>query len=156
MAKRKEPYIKDGVANEFIYVPMAKAELSAGGGAVVTSEELGEKYAFRKKWAFESGLCKGKVVLMTVRGDSMEPTFKDGDTVLVDMARIKLISGCIYAMGTDDMLQIKRLERRGKGVRVISDNSRYEPYDAAPDEVRIIGQVVWYARQIINPEHNGD
>ncbi len=48
-----------------------------------------------------------------------------------------------------DLLSIKRLESRGETVRIISDNKEYEPYDMHHSEIRIIGQVVWYARHLV-------
>ena len=129
---------------------MAKAELSANGRLVVMSEGVTNQYAFRKYWMEQAGVAAKKAVLMMVLGDSMSPTLEDGDTVMLDTRRNKLVSGRIYAINCgDDMLQIKRLERRGKKVRIISDNKEiYDPYDVDPQEIIVIGQLIWYARQM--------
>ncbi len=147
----------DSIVDEFAFVYMAKAELSAGGGLVVMSEGFTNRYAFRKRWLKQVGVDEKKAVLMMVRGDSMEPTLADGDTVMVDTQRVKMVSGRVYAINCgDDMLQVKRLERRGNKVRVISDQKEiYDPYDVDPEDIRIIGQLVWYARQMVGFENNG-
>ena len=149
------PYIKD--ADEFAYISMAKGELSANGGLVVMPEEFTNQYAFHKRWIEQAGVAAKKAVLMIVRGDSMEPTLEDGDTVMVDTQRNKLVSGRIYAINCgDDMLQLKRLERTGKKVRVISDNKKiYDPYDVDPQEIIVIGQLIWYARQMTGFDNMG-
>ena len=52
--------------------------------------------------------------LMTVMGDSMEPTLFDGDLVLVDLSRKDLAQEGIFAVRIYDGLAVKRLQRAGK------------------------------------------
>ncbi len=137
----------------FDFVPMAEAKLSAGGGHVVISEQYGELYAFRKDWLRAVASSVSKIVLMTVEGESMTPTISDGDTVMVDMGRTRIKSGSIFAIGIDATVIIKRLEYLVNGrIRIISDNRQeYAPYDAEAKEIRIIGEVIWCAKQFIKP-----
>ena len=133
----------------FAEIPMASDELSAGGGQVVLSDTLRETYSFRRDWLAKKGIAKNKAVLMRVRGDSMSPTLEEGDTVLVDLLRTRVQPGRIYAIGMEDLIAVKRLEFRGAVVRIISDNRElYEAYDVATDGIRVIGQVVWFAREL--------
>jgi len=137
----------------FDFVPMAEAKLNAGGGHVVISEQYGELYAFRKDWLRTVASSVSKIVLMTVEGESMTPTISDGDTVMVDMGRTRIKSGSIFAIGIEDTIIIKRLEYLVNGkIRIISDNRQeYAPYDADTKEIRIIGEVIWCAKQFIKP-----
>lgn len=91
---------------------------------------------------------------MTVLGDSMEPLISDGDMVMIDLGRQRLHSGQIYAIGVGDAIMIKRLERMtDRSVRVISDNkATYPAYEIDLAELRILGQVIRYARQLVRPE----
>ncbi|WP_084511485.1 XRE family transcriptional regulator [Desulfatibacillum aliphaticivorans] len=137
--------------DEFDYLPMTHAELAAGDGRVVLEEGYKNRFAFRRDWLRRVGLNKSHAVLMVVRGDSMLPTLEDHDTVIVDLKRTRIDTGHIYAVNIgDDMLSIKRLESRGARVRVISDNKElYEPYEMNSSDIRIIGQVVWFSRQLV-------
>lgn len=62
----------------------------------------------------------------------------------------KVYASKIYAINSrDDLLQIKRLEFRAEIVRVMSDNKKiFEAYDIDPSKLRIIGQVIWFAREV--------
>ena len=136
--------------DEFDYLPMTHAELSAGGGRVVLEEGYKNRFAFRRDWLSRVGLNKSHAVLMVVRGDSMLPTLEDHDTVIVDLNRTRIDTGHIYAVNIgDDLLSIKRLESLGRQVRIISDNKEYATYDRDASEIRVIGQVVWFSRQLV-------
>ncbi|MBA2881802.1 phage repressor protein C with HTH and peptisase S24 domain [Desulfosalsimonas propionicica] len=141
-------------ARYFDFVPMAEARLNAGGGNVVMTEQYGEYYAFRKDWLRKVATGPGNIVLMTVEGESMTPTISDGDTVMIDMGRTRIKSGSIYALGIEDTIIIKRLEYLVSGsIRIISDNRQeYSPYEANPKNIRIIGEVIWCAKQFIKTE----
>lgn len=141
-------------ARYFDFVPMAEARLNAGGGNVVMKEQFGEYYAFRKDWLRKVATGPGNIVLMTVEGESMTPTISDGDTVMIDRGRTRIKSGSIYALGIEDTIIIKRLEYLVSGsIRIISDNRQeYAPYEANPKNIRIIGEVIWCAKQFIKTE----
>ena len=136
--------------DEFDYIPMSHAELSAGAGSVVLSEGFKNRFAFRRDWLRRVGINKSHAVMMVVRGDSMEPTLEDHDTVIVDLNRTRIDTGHIYAINIgDDLLSIKRLESLGREVKIISDNPAYDTYKRDMSEIRVLGQVVWYARQLV-------
>ena len=120
------------VPDVFSYVPMAKAQLSAGGGSFVLTEDFVGYYAFRKDWLKRIATGPDQVVLMKVQGNSMAPTIMDKDTVLIDIGRTRIIEGQIYAMRLDSTIMIKRLTHRPGGIiNVISDNKEeFEAYQA--------------------------
>jgi phage repressor protein C with HTH and peptisase S24 domain len=41
----------------------------------------------------------------------MEPGIRAGDTVMIDRSRTAVVAGGIYAVGIDDTIMIKRLEK---------------------------------------------
>ena len=88
---------------------------------------------------------------MIVQGESMSPTVMDGDLVMLDVGRRLVHGGGIYAIGLGDAISIKRLELLvGGRVRVISDNRKeYPPYEVDQAELRILGRIIWYARELI-------
>lgn len=136
----------------FHYIPKAKAKLSAGGGMFVLSEDVSDYYAFRKKWLNRIATSPKNVVLMEVQGNSMAPTILDKDTVLIDTGRLEIIEGMIYAIRLDHTIMIKRLTHRPGGIiNVISDNKEeFEPYQANRKDVHIIGQIIFFSRDLIS------
>jgi phage repressor protein C with HTH and peptisase S24 domain len=133
------------------FIPMAEAHLSTGGGAFVLSESVKNYFAFRKDWLRKVATSVRNLVLMNVRGHSMEPTIQEGDTVLIDTGRKRIYDGCIYALGQGETVVIKRLELlAGMRVRIISDNrTEFPPYEVPLRDLRILGQIIWYARELI-------
>ena len=136
---------------EFGLVPLSAARLSAGGGAFVITENIRAYYAFRKEWLHRVTSSPRQVILMVVEGDSMAPTICQGDTVLIDVGRRHIYPGRIYALGIDDTIMIKRLDPMMDGsVRVISDSrADYPPQIVDRRTLRVIGQVIWYARELV-------
>ena len=134
----------------FLQVPKIKARLSAGGGSFETEPEIKEFYSFRKDWLSKKGKARD-MVLMDIFGNSMEPELKEGDTVLIDQSQKAVLAGAIYAVGFDDTIVVKRLEKRPKELVLLSENERYPMMrfrDEEMDNVRIIGKVIWVCREM--------
>lgn len=133
----------------FAAVPKAAARLSAGGGSFVV-EGVSGRYHFRADWL--NRLCNpAMAVLFDCVGDSMEPTIRGGETLLVDRSRTEIEDGGIYALGVGDTVMVKRLRRTPDGlVRIISDNRDAYPEapPARPDEIRILGRVIWHGGEV--------
>ena len=83
------------------------------------------------------------------RGDSMQPTLLDGDMVLIDRSERQVREqDRIWAIAYGEIGSIKRVRISGGGVKVLSDNPSVREEVLAPDEVTIIGRVVWIGRKI--------
>lgn len=84
--------------------------------------------------------------LITAYGDSMEPTFRDGDVLLVDRGVGDVKIDAVYVLALHDDLYIKRLQRRPDGqILMKSDNKNYDPYvikDGDIDQFRVLGRVL--------------
>jgi len=83
-------------------------------------------------------------------GDSMQPTLRNDDDILIDLGQNKLDrQDRIWAFTYGDLGMIKRLRRLPSGqILVISDNQTVAAYEASPDEVHIIGRVIWVGHSI--------
>lgn len=67
--------------------------------------------------------------VLTGLGDSMAPTFKDGDLLLVDTGVTHVKIDAVYVMQRHDELFIKRLQRRPDGrFTMKSDNELFDDY----------------------------
>jgi phage repressor protein C with HTH and peptisase S24 domain len=139
----------------FVAIAHATPRPSMGGGAVVTEDgdTPGRAYHFRQSW-IRSKLkaSPAKLRIMHVEGDSMAPTLLSGDAVLVDMTRQLPNPPGIFVLDDGMGLVAKRLEHIPNSdppaVRVISDNKLYPEYDRTAEEIRIIGRIRWFAREI--------
>jgi phage repressor protein C with HTH and peptisase S24 domain len=133
----------------FVHVPKVAARLSAGGGSFETASKIEGHFAFQRSWLTQKG-DPGRMVLMDVSGDSMEPEIRDGDMVLIDRSRVEMLAGAIYAVGVDEAILVKRVEKQPNALVLHSDNPRYAPMVLRGDEtagVRMIGRVIWVCRE---------
>lgn len=141
-----------GVPDSCHLVPRLAVEVSTGMGRVVDDEEEVRTLAFDTRYLKKRGVRPEDARLVTARGDTMEATMSDGDTLLVDTAVHELRDDSIYCIQIGGNLRAKRLQRDSKGgVWVISDNPKYEneylsPAEAA--ELHIIARVIWIGRDV--------
>jgi len=139
----------DAVESEFKNIPKVKARLCAGGGSFEVGSEIEGYYAFRKEWLGSKGISD-KMVLMDIFGNSMQPELRDGDTVLVDESQKNILSGAMYAVGVEDTIMVKRVEKHPNRLALLSDNRDYSPIYLQLEElasIRIIGKVIWVCRE---------
>ena len=83
---------------------------------------------------------------MAAFGDSMEPTFRDGDALVVDTGETEVKTDAIYVILIAGILFVKRFQRRPDGdILMISDNKKYEPHvlkNDAPQPFKVMGRIV--------------
>jgi phage repressor protein C with HTH and peptisase S24 domain len=140
----------EDIHEELHRVPKVRARLDAGGGSFEVDSDVEGHYAFRRQWLRSKGQ-PDQMVLMEVTGDSMEPVLCDGDTVLIDQSQRRVFAGGIYAVGVQDTILVKRVEKHPYRLALISANPGYSPIYLMGDEidtVRIIGRVVWMCRDM--------
>lgn len=88
------------------------------------------------------GVKKADAVMYTQSGDAMAPTIKNGSLVLLDTS--KKTGNGVFLVRVDQQLYLQRLQYLpGVGVDIISDNNSYKSYTLQPDQVDVIGQLVW-------------
>lgn len=91
---------------------------------------------------FRTPINTNKVKGIQVDGDSMEPTLKSGDYVLVD-ENITFGTNGIYAIQYGGQILIKRLQFKMDGtIIIISDNEKYEKEIFNPTENQLPFQVL--------------
>ena len=84
------------------------------------------------------------IKMLRVFGDSMEPTLKDGDWVLVDISRNFLDSDGLYLIKKTTALAVKRLQTTVSGdILIKSDNTKYDTEREPLSVIVIIGKVVY-------------
>jgi len=132
---------------EYSLVPRYDVAASAGHGSIIHSEQVVDHLAFKTKWLRgDMGLEPDKLALITAKGDSMEPTIRDRDLLLVD-TREKPVSDGVYVLRLEGSLIAKRIQRDLQGGLIVrSDNPAYPELRASKDQVgllEIVGRIVW-------------
>lgn len=92
---------------------------------------------------------------ITVRGDSMEPTYLEGDIVYIKCCP-DVHEGAVAVLFIDDEATIKHVYKRPTGLTLISDNRAHAPIMVEFDDysIRIFGVPVGYTR-IYKPSVEG-
>jgi len=131
-------------------VPRYDVRAAAGAGAAVDNEEVIQLLAFREDWLRRLGASPGNVALLNAAGDSMEPTLRHGDLLLVDTAARELTKpNAIFVLRRESDLQVKRLRKAaGAKLELASDNREYKVEKVAADDIEIIGRVLWFGRSV--------
>ena len=100
----------------------------------------------------ELRVSPNQVRIIEVQGDSMEPTLRSGERVMVDLADTRPSPPGIFALWDGFGVVVKRLEHIPNSdpaaLRISSDNTFHKEYERTAEEVRIIGRVVWAARRL--------
>lgn len=85
--------------------------------------------------------------LISGRGDSMAPTIRSGDAVLVDSGVTSVEDDAIYFFMMRGKLQIKRIQRGLDGLRIISDNTQYPAIEVPgerEEDIKILAQIIYW------------
>ena len=89
--------------------------------------------------------------MITGWGQSMAPTIKHGDPLLVDVSIKEFVGDGIYFFSYQGFQYIKRLQRKGKDkFKMVSDNTNHPPEDIWAEETYIQARVllVWNAHLV--------
>ncbi|MGP5283184.1 S24 family peptidase [Pseudomonas helleri] len=84
--------------------------------------------------------------IITGVGQSMAPTIKQGDLLIVDQSVTTVTYDAIYVICIGSSLTIKRIQRELDGIRVISDNPQYKEIQVPTDleeKIEVLGRVVF-------------
>lgn len=146
-------YIADTeLFDEFALIPGYAVQVSAGHGSLTQGElEPSRHLAFRRKWLRWRGFDEKELAIVWSKGDSMEPTISNNDTLVVHLGRTRPVDGHIYVVRNDDQLWVKRLQVWPDTWVLISDNAIYPPMTIPKDEqhtFEVIGQVVHIAHDV--------
>lgn len=133
-----------------VSLPRYDIEASAGHGALARDHAVFDYLTVPREWLSRYVSAKAQVVVIEARGDSMEPTVRHGDLLIVEMAvdNDTVAAGGVFILSVAGMIMIKRLQiMLNSDLKILSDNTAYEsetvPADERDDKVIIHGRVVW-------------
>lgn len=139
--------------DDFVLVPRYDVRGSAGHGSVIHSEQIVDYLAFRKDWVKKTlGVTERDLLLISVKGDSMEPTLSNDDLILVNIRKGRIEDNAVYVLQHDGDLLVKRIQRKIDGAVIVkSDNPLYEQEvldSSKAESLHVLGRVVWYGRKM--------
>ena len=128
------------------HVDVLEVAPAGGAGADVDSERVTGRIKFRRTWLRRHGLVADNCRVLTVDGESMEPTLPDGCSILVNRSPRPRRVGRIFVVRTEDGLVVKRAGKDGAGRwQLVSDHPAWAPVPW-PAGAEIVGEVRWAAR----------
>lgn len=142
----------DGSLSGLIHIPALKVKACAGDGSFASGEALGDgPFQFKSAWLHQAFGHINSLRMIQITGDSQVPLLNDGDWVMIDEAKNKVENG-LHVIRLDDCLMIKRLQREGNFLQLISANPIYAPtaLDLSKEEDRltVIGKAVYVFKNI--------
>jgi len=127
----------------WVFPPFLELENSEGAGNNVPRPQA--PVSFERKWLSALIPDVGNARLLIAKGPAMQPTFSDGDLLLVNIGQRQIYQGQAYAIRLDGCLLVNRVEiRPGSIFRIVSDNRDIAPpYEIDSNQMDVLGQVVW-------------
>lgn len=132
-------------------VPVMDISASAGFGAMVEYEAVAYSLAFPPDYLAKVTRSSPKnLSIISVKGDSMEPSLKDDDIVMVDVSKRNLGYDGMFVVRHMDVLKVKRLRLSPdrSTITLISDNQAYAPEVWPAEEIEVIGRVIWVGGKV--------
>lgn len=129
---------------------------AAGLGAGAEATEYAETHSlkFKKTSLRRRGIYGRNLAVYYGKGDSMEPTIKDGDAILFDTSDTRVADGLLYVIQVDGMARpeyfVKRAMVLDTGIYFQSDNPhgdhqwrKPKPMVSKRNPITVIGRVHW-------------
>ena len=114
-----------------------QSKVSAGTGILDLDPENAETITYTGK------LPNYYDMAFLVSGNSMEPTFFDGDIIFVEKMS-EVINGALMVVTIDDEAFIKKVYKSDRHLRLVSLNKEYKDIIADDsNDIRIVGKVVF-------------
>lgn len=134
--------------SDYAFIPRRDVMAAAGDLVLIPGEEVVDYVLFKTEYLRRDlGLDPRNLTVIQAKGDSMEPTIRSGDLLLLDMSQAYEGDNAIYVLNIDGRVLVKRLAFRLDGaIEVKSDNERYASELVKPqgnDLFRIVARVVW-------------
>ncbi|MFT4171776.1 MAG: S24 family peptidase [Rhodocyclaceae bacterium] len=138
--------------SDHVQIPVMNAVASMGlGRPMPETESVVDVIKLTKTWVHENlrSITNARnLAALSAFGDSMAPTFTDGDILLVDRGVTTIELDAVYVIGLKGNLFIKRVQRRitDEAIIIKSDNKNYDPEiltNSDRENLHVLGRVVW-------------
>ena len=122
-----------------------EVRISAGGGGFNDEYKPYQTTKVEKAWLDSRRLKAEDCAMFLVSGDSMYPTLKDGEEIIVDRSEKELKDGKIFVLNNEGAMLVKKVQITYNGITLISQNTEYAPIELNAEQANnliVIGQVV--------------
>ena len=122
-----------------------EVRISAGGGGFNDEYKPYQTTKVEKAWLDSRRLKAEDCAMFLVSGDSMYPTLKDGEEIIVDRSKKELKDGKIFVLNNEGAMLVKKVQITYNGITLISQNTEYAPIELNAEQANnliVIGQVV--------------
>ncbi len=144
-SEEPSPFTQNGGNNR--RAPLYEARASAGSGAVVLSQSVIDYFDVPIDWLPKDLARNGSIGVMQADGESMEPTIRDGDLLIVRFDIDRIRKDGVYVVSFDGEIRVKRLSVNPGEVTMSSDNELHKAVTMTREDAerRLIvhGQVFW-------------
>lgn len=112
-------------ATNSIDIPKVNLQLQAGITGFQTEPDRrdGGTLSIPRGWIQRRGFDPAQLLAIQVKGESMEPTFYEGDTVVINLADKSPQDNAVFAVNYDGEAVVKRISRDAGQWWLMSDNS---------------------------------
>ena len=149
LISKATPHVEPHGSATTVPVPLLAGAASMGGGEDVTEGDVIAGYMpVTQEWLHQRRITQVDALrLVQGRGSSMEPTFKDGDLLLVNTAQrdAERVPG-VYVLRADGQLFVKRVQHGMNGAAFVSSDNPaiklVEPLQGGYP-IDVIGRVLW-------------
>ena len=134
-----------------VFIPEHDVRASAGSGSIIDVENEIARWPMPKTYIQNAlSLRSDTLTIIEVIGDSMEPTLRSGDKIMVDLSDKSVATPGIFALYDGDATVVKRVERipGGSMLKIKSDNPLHGSYEVPAEIVNVAGRVVWFGRRL--------
>lgn len=139
-----------------VEIPMLATVASMGPGVTLDDDDtVVDRITVKREWLQTTlpGCRYDRLAVISGKGDSMEPTFSDGDLLLVDTSKTTVDIDGVYVLSAHKRLFIKSVRQRIDGsYEISSDNPKIKTVDVlnGDHEVMVHGRVVlvWGAKKL--------
>lgn len=118
-----------------------------GNGGTMVAERISQYWILPPSYIRNELRARNEAIrICEVLGDSMEPTLRGGDRILIDTSHKIPSPPGVFAVNDGFGVVVKRVELIPKTspaqVRLISDNPNHRPVELTIEEAQIIGRVI--------------
>ena len=136
------PGFPDAPPDDSVPVDSLPLSAAAGAGSEVLDESRTRHIHLDSRWLRSHAISPDLCDMISVSGDSMEPSLPDGCSILVDRGQQELREGRVFVLRTRDGLVVKRVRRVDDLWFLVSDNPSWDQVSLDVDDT-VIGKVRW-------------
>lgn len=147
LARSKQEDFDGGLLEDYVPVEVLPTFAGMGGGGTGDGDR---KTTLLPRSLVQDDLRSrpDDLLVIDLRGDSMEPDFFNGDRIVINRRDVNPVQPGPFALWDGDGYVVKNIERRRGSLRIFSSNPKYSDWESDGSDIQIMGRPVWFARRL--------